>query len=156
MILIVPPRFESEVFYVFGDDDRQTRLKIDEPMMRDAGITVVREKLSSDELASYVAYVHHVDDGEAQALAMARCRGLPLLTDDFAGMMLAGRLGIDVVTTLDLLELWSNGKEDRVIRSACRRLRARGRYAPPAEHRLARWYAAKSREPGSPSCESAD
>jgi hypothetical protein len=63
----------------------------------------------SQEGVRYLHFLHQVDDGEAQALAMAEQRALPLLTDDIAGTMLAGRMGVEVVSTLDLLHVWAMG-----------------------------------------------
>jgi hypothetical protein len=143
LALLVPPRFSAEMLYVYADDGRTAKLKVDVPLIAAAGLKLESVTLSDAELDSYVEHVAYVDDGEAQALAIAQHRAVPILTDDRAGIRRAQNLGIDVVTTLDLLHEWSNDKPEDLVVRACRSLCARGRYASPADHPLADWYAAQ-------------
>jgi hypothetical protein len=149
VVLVVPPRFDLEALHIFGDDERATKRQIDDAMILAAGMTLSRQAMTSREGVRYLHFLHLVDDGEAQALAMAEQRALPLLTDDIAGTMVAQRIGVEVVSTLDLLHAWSATCDAARVRAACRSLRARGRYAPPKGHRFGAWYAEQLGAPAS-------
>ena len=107
LTLLVSTSFRREALYVYIDDSRSKRVPVDDAMMRRAGIILDDVVLTEPESESYVEHAAYVDDGEAQALAIAQHRSLSLLSDDRAGIRRARDLGIDVVTTLDLLVAWS-------------------------------------------------
>jgi len=92
------------------------------------------------EAAKAVRLAQDVDDGEAEALAVAAERAIPILTDDNAAMRLAGSLGIRVVTTLDVLYDWSQNKQPERVRGAVRSMRVLANYAPPRRHARHAWY----------------
>ncbi len=134
-------RYTEEVLYVYADDTLTVRVTITDEIMADAGMNLSRVALTPDEQVDYVAYALHVDDGEAQAIAIAKHRDLELLTDDEAGIRLAASEGVRVVTTLDIAVAWSNDRSPEEIAAACYRLRTRARYGVPRRHPLAQWYA---------------
>ncbi|MBX9790816.1 MAG: hypothetical protein K2Y37_18005 [Pirellulales bacterium] len=47
------------------------------------------------------------DDGESMGLAIAKCRGWSVLTDDKKARRIAGELGVQVTGTPDVLKAWS-------------------------------------------------
>lgn len=61
-----------------------------------------------DELALYVNLSSDLDDGEAEALAIAKVRGLILLTDDAKALRVAQRpdLAVETITTVGVLQSW--------------------------------------------------
>ncbi len=78
---------------MYHDDARTKRVPVDDAMIGRAGIILEDVALTESESESYVEHAAYVDDGEAQALAIAQHRSVPLLTDDRAGFRRARSLG---------------------------------------------------------------
>jgi predicted nucleic acid-binding protein len=96
------------------------------------------------ERGLFVKYARIVDDGEAEALAIAKARGVLLLTDDRAAIRLASDVGIAVETTLDLLESWASNRPAERVSAALKSFAARAQYAPPRGHRLRQWFLSRT------------
>ncbi len=64
---------------------------------------------TESELADYIDFASEVDDGEAQALAIAKHRGYTLLTDDRKAIRLAASPDVAVTTmsTAEVLRVWA-------------------------------------------------
>ena len=139
LTLITPPKFDDEIVYVYIDDVG-TKARINDSMIVAVGLSIQRAQLTVPEQHDYARYALLIDDGEAQAVAIAQHRGLSILTDDGAGIALAGSIGVPVLTTLDLIFTWAKGRSDEDVQGACKRLRLRGRYAVPKSHVHAAWY----------------
>lgn len=77
-----------------------------------------RTGTNSSELADYIEFSQELDDGEAQALALARHRGMVLLTDDRKALRLAQRPDINVptMTTAQLLREWGECNQANAFR----------------------------------------
>jgi predicted nucleic acid-binding protein len=137
---LVGPAFRTEVLFVYKDDSLTTRAS---PAIADFGaaeIRIVEARLSDAERADWVRYAQAVDDGEAQALAIASNRRIPLLTDDTAGIRLGRSLGVETATSLDLAFQWAADRTIDEVRAACRRLRNRTRFAVPRDGSHVDWY----------------
>lgn len=134
-----PPLFLSEALFML-DADLKTRIPITRELLAAAGLTVEATELSAEETSLYVELAQRVDDGEAQALAIAMLRRLPFLSDDDAGLKIAREQSIEAITTLDLAYKWSAGRDVSEVKEACRRLRFQARYAVPRLHPRAAWY----------------
>lgn len=87
-----------------------------------------------------MVFAQYVDDGEAETIAIAAERGIPLLTDDNGALRLAPTLSIETITTLDLMHAWAQRESNLDVRTALQRMRARANYAPPRKHPLRKWY----------------
>jgi len=137
--LLAPPTFLSEALYVLGAD-LANRIELTPDLLKTAKMFTTACVLSERETELYVELAALIDDGEAQALAVAIERKVPLLSDDGAGIAAATSRGATVLTTLDLAVQWAQGRSEAEIRDACVRLRNRARYAVPREHQHSTWY----------------
>lgn len=138
--LLLVPAVISESLFIFADNAATRRVRVDRDLLIASGLRTLETELREEELAVYVGHASQVDDGEAQAIAVAQARQLPLLSDDNGAMRLAALLNIRVETTLELSHAWSEGQSSIVVRDAMRSLRRRANYAPPRSHPLRKWY----------------
>lgn len=61
-----------------------------------------------EELQLYVELAARIgDDGESMGLAIAKCRGWSVLTDDRKARRIAGELGVPVLSTPEILRRWA-------------------------------------------------
>ena len=90
---------------------------------------------SEPEVDIYIDLARELDDGEAMGLAIAHCRGWRLATDDTLARDKAATLGVEVVTTPELVRLWASSTKARSpqIRRAVEAVRARARFIPGRE-----------------------
>lgn len=121
---------------VYVDDVRATRRSIDDAMISGERVLSAAVAMSEEEVAAAVALGVHMDDGEAQTLAVAGRRAVAALSDDPAAARAAPALGIPVETTLDLLFAWSTRKDPERVALAARSLRLRANSVPPRNHPL--------------------
>jgi predicted nucleic acid-binding protein len=83
-----------------------------------------------------------MDDGEAQTLAIAVHRSIPILSDDLAVERAVSELSVPLETSLDLLAAWqAGGVRIEEVAGAAQRMRALANYAPPRNHPKRAWYA---------------
>jgi predicted nucleic acid-binding protein len=136
----VGPKFRSEPLFVYSDDSLTKRIALSTSDFKSAQIHVHESVLSYPEQIDWVRYAQVLDDGEAQAVAIATHRGLPLLTDDLAGARVGHALGIETVTSLDLAYKWAAERHIEAVRAACWRLRQRARFPVPREGARVAWY----------------
>ncbi|MBS0260869.1 MAG: hypothetical protein JSS02_02845 [Planctomycetes bacterium] len=62
---------------------------------------------TDEETALYVQLAARIgDDGESMGLAIARCRGWAVLTDDKKARRIATELGVEVLGTAEILRAW--------------------------------------------------
>lgn len=69
-----------------------------------------------------------VDEGEAEAIALALEKGNLLIIDDLKGRKLARRLGLKIIGTLGLLKIMKLKGAIREVKPAIERLKKRGFY----------------------------
>lgn len=127
---------------MYGDVSRKSRMQIDDAELTRSGIVFTHTSLSAAEKLLFSQLSLQIDDGEAEALAVAAERGLMLLTDDNAAIRVAAQNGVPVLTTLNLLYNWAGSVPIEDARKAARSLRDRGNYSPPRTHVHASWYSA--------------
>jgi predicted nucleic acid-binding protein len=140
--LVLTPAIKQEALFVYGDVSRKSRIQIDDAELTRNGIAFAHTNLSAAEKLLFSQLSLQIDDGEAEALAVAAQRGLTLLTDDNAAIRVAPQNGVPVLTTLDLLRNWASSASIEDAREAARSLRDRGSYSPPRTHAHASWYSA--------------
>jgi hypothetical protein len=94
------------------------------------------------ELAAYVAFAAELDDGEAMALAIARCRGWQLATDERKAIRLAGEVGVPVLTTPAVLKRWVDvlGPSGTEVGAALSAIRDRARFLLSGRDPLCDWW----------------
>ena len=138
---LVAPRIESEALYLEPDSEDGIPMRIDlAPFV--ASETVARAVLRAEEIALYVDLAREVDDGEAQAIALACARELRVASDDRRAGRAAARRGVRVVTTPELLSAWETlGRQDPDQVGEClRAIERRARYRPGRNHPLRSWW----------------
>jgi predicted nucleic acid-binding protein len=101
---------------------------------------------TDDEQADYVFFAGEVDDGEAQALAIAKHRKLILLTDDRKAARIAARddVAVEVVTTVGVLKEWAGKVKvtDVAVGKVIERMESLARFAPPQRSADSEWWVA--------------
>lgn len=138
--LLLAPAVRAQPLFLYVGAARETRLSIDEAMISGERVLSAAVAMSEEEVAAAVSLGVHMDDGEAQTLAVAGSRAVAALSDDPAAARAAPALGIPVETTLDLLFAWSTGKDPEHVALAVRSLRLRANYVPPRNHPLLKWF----------------
>ncbi len=91
-----------------ADDEKLIVLPIDLLPAIDGGILTRCDCESDEETGLYVELAAQIgDDGESMGLAIAKCRGWSVLTDDKKAGRIANELGVVVVTTIEVIKQWS-------------------------------------------------
>jgi predicted nucleic acid-binding protein len=87
---------------------------------------------SDEENDWFVKLAAEVDDGEAACLAIAKCRGWAIATDDRPASRLAGELNIAVVCTAELIKKWADQTSVAVgeIEAAVRNVQMFAKFVP--------------------------
>jgi hypothetical protein len=112
-----------------------------DPHIESGLLTVVRPETDA-ELAAYVGFAAELDDGEAMALAIARCRSWQLATDDRKAIRLVAEAGVPVLTTPAVLKRWVGraGPSGAGIGAALFAIRDRARFLPSGRDPLCDWW----------------
>jgi predicted nucleic acid-binding protein len=105
---------------------------------------------SDSEVVDYLDLAQLIDDGEAQAIALAKHRGFVLLTDDRKAIKLAHRddVGVKTISTVDILREWIECAhiESAAIRSVLKRIRELARYIPAKNSSDLVWWLAQQHD----------
>lgn len=133
---------ESEYTREFDEAAGTTLVPIELGPAIDAEILRPVRPESEQELSDYVDFATEVDDGEAQALAIAKNRGFALLTDDRKAAALAAEVGVNTVSTANVLRAWGDlslvNKEK--LPEIVRRITTLARFVPPADSPDYEWW----------------
>lgn len=131
--VVVASRVEREALWVEGDEPgSRVPVEIDGLVGRGS---LARATPTPRELERFVELARELDDGEAEALAVALERGAGLASDDRKAATVAARLGVSVLTTPDLVIAWSEtGVDGAVVADAIRRIEQRASFAPRTSH----------------------
>lgn len=74
----------------------------------DAGLLIKCDCENDQEIDLYVELAAKIgDDGESMGLAIAKCRGWSVLTDDKKARGIASELSVPVVATTEIIRQWS-------------------------------------------------
>ena len=101
---------ESEFVREYQLDHSKKLVPLDLQPSIKRGVIIPVSLWTEAEYEDFVNFAGELDDGEAQALAIARHRKFVLLTDDRRAIRMAGRVDIDVptISTPDILKRWSD------------------------------------------------
>lgn len=138
---LVCPKTRAEAIYLNPRAPGNPRDGIDLAPDLAAGALLVTD-LTADEVATFVGFATEVDDGEAQALAVALRRRLAVATDDRRARGLAARQRIATRTTPDLVFEWarSGGRNADEQRQAIVDIETRARFRPkPTDANWPEW-----------------
>lgn len=141
---------ESEVTREYDDN----RVPKEQPILLqpfiDSGLLHSVGPESDAEQATFLVFAQELEDGEAQALALAKHRGFVLLTDDKKARKLAQRQDVGVVTvsTVDVLREWiSLAQVDPPnVRRVLGRIRELANFMPPKNSSDLQWWLAQLTE----------
>lgn len=107
----------SEAVFVrdYGDAGELIRSELDFTDLRRQCRLATLKLSSQQELALMVRLAASMDDGEAEGLAMAACRGLSFCTDDGAvyKLVAAERMPVRLVSTPEILQAWASADPGR-------------------------------------------
>jgi len=134
----------TEALFLRATDEagRPVKEPVDlQPLVTD-GVLRVCGTESSEETALYVRLAAELHDGEAMALALAKCRNWVIATDDRKCRRLAAELGVPVVTTPELMKRWADACSPAPgdLAAALRRIEDRARFRPPDDSPLRDWW----------------
>lgn len=140
--MLLSPKVAGETLFLYADEQRTSKVQIDAALLQRESIDNDRIALTSAEVALAAQYATEMDDGEAQTLAVAKVRGIEVLSDDNAVARAAPRDGVLHITTLDLLHAWSliALTQPADVTNAAIGMHHRANYAPPRNHALRAWY----------------
>jgi len=138
--MFLPESVKREALYLASSDKAGERDRIDvEKVAAELHLLVVAPE-TDEELDLYVGLATELDDGEAMALALAKARGLTLLTDERKAGKKATSLSVEVLTTPDVLHVWSESTSAALVTQAIQCIEARARYAPFVAHPRYGWW----------------
>lgn len=128
---------ELEYTREFGPDGMPVLVPLDMAALQRSGGFSVCGPQAANEIEDYVSFAAEVDDGEAQALAIAKHRGWVLLTDDEKAKKIAALPDVCVATrtTADILRTWSlqNPDNEKRLPTVISRITRLARFRPPAD-----------------------
>jgi predicted nucleic acid-binding protein len=102
------------------------------------------------EAEEFVRLARILDDGEALCLALAKCRGWVLATDDRKAIRVANDESVATVTTPELIKHWADScrAENDAIATVLRNVERFARFTPRRGMLLADWWEQLARLPG--------
>lgn len=147
---IVPKEVvEESLFIRKPDDDDSARLVPSEVSFDELIATGTIEVASfeqEEELERFVRLATLLDDGEAACMTIASCRSVSLATDDRKAIAVANDLGVEVLTTPDILKRWIDtvSPQPQNIGVVIRNIERYGRFKPHYTSPRAQWWSDNS------------
>lgn len=125
---------EAEYTREYGADGVPVLIPLDMKGLTQSGLLQATRPETEAEIDDFVGFACEVDDGEAQALAIAKNRGFVLLTDDRKAARIAQRpdVAVRVTSTAKILQAWAKldtSNEPR-LRNVIERISALARFSP--------------------------
>lgn len=135
---------EAEYTREYAQDGTQVSVPIDVKALVNEGLLLAAHAESERELEDFVGFASEVDDGEAQALAIAKNRGYVLLTDDrkAAAVALRPDVGVRVVSTASVLRSWGqlDSANEARLPEVITRISVLARFTPRADPAEYAWW----------------
>lgn len=136
----------NEVEYTreYDHDGLPRLIPLDIGALTRSGLLLPAHPETAREIEDYVNFAGEVDDGEAQALAIARNRGYAFLSDDRRATQVARRpeVAVRTVSTANILEAWAklNRKNEARLRQVVKRISVLARFNPRASSPDYEWW----------------
>lgn len=126
----IPEAVKREALYLapLHPDEKPTPIDINN-VITELKLQVVSPS-SARELALYIELASELDDGEAMGLALAKERGPTLMTDERKARRKAAMLGVEVLTTCDVVAAWESSASEAELVAAVQRISRLARFAP--------------------------
>jgi predicted nucleic acid-binding protein len=125
---------EAQYVWQFGPEGARSQVPIDLQPLVDEGLLNWVKPESEAEFESYVEFASDLDDGEAEAMAIAKHRGFILLTDERKALQIAQRadVGVTTATTAQILRSWvaDSGANAARLAEVLRNIEERARFRP--------------------------
>jgi hypothetical protein len=135
---------EMEYTREYGPDGAPVLIPLDMSALCQLGPLLPARPETEREIEDYVNFASEVDDGEAQALAIAKHRGFVLLTDDRRAIKFAQRLDVAVRTTstANILQAWAqlNPRNETRLYKVIPRIAALARFNPRPDSPEYAWW----------------
>ncbi len=141
LTLVVPPAVAAEVIYIEDPERGGGRQAIDLSPLEAPGLVAVTS-VDATGLDLVVDLAAVVDDGEAEAIAIAEVRRLSIATDDRKARRIASERSVALSSTPELLHAWQRVGQIAMPRlsAVLRSIERRSRYRPPRDHPLFSWW----------------
>lgn len=136
----IPEAVKREAVYLASPhpDEKPTQIDIDGVIV-ELQLEVVAPTLPN-EVDLYIELARELHDGEAMGLAIAKERGLVLMTDDGKARKKAATLGVEVLTTPDAVLAWSRVVGEAQVKDAIQRIKHLARYVPGPTEVQYKWW----------------
>jgi predicted nucleic acid-binding protein len=137
-------RNETEYVKEYDETGGKRIVPIDISSLLDSGIMNTVKPETDAEYADYVNYAMEIDDGEAQAIAIAKHRKFVLLSDDRRAVRFAIRpdIGVPTTTTPEILKAWADLSEQNQARlyEIIPRISDLAKFSPRSDSPLRDWW----------------
>ncbi|SDW70332.1 hypothetical protein [Lysobacter enzymogenes] len=140
---------EGEVLYAFEfqPNGTQVRKSLSMSDLRKEYPLGRLEMTSQEEMDQMVRLAERLGDGEAEGIALATSRQMTFCSDDkpVAEAIRAGGLSVQLISTPELLQLWTSGRPDRLERmpAIVHRITLLGHFMPRSSSPHAAWWRAQ-------------
>lgn len=137
---------QQEALYVRRkDDDDESKLipeAVDLSPALQAGLIQECSIEGEAEAEGFVEFSVELDDGEAACLAIAKCRGWTVATDDRKATRIAAEHGVSTITTPELIKKWSDdsGVTDEIVAKVLQDIQLFARFVPRRSSPLREWW----------------
>lgn len=125
---------EAQCIWQFEPDGSRSRVPIELRTLVTEGLLNAVRPESEAEIENYVEFATELDDGEAQAMAIAKHRGFVLLTDERKALQIAQRpeVAVRTVTTAQILQNWVTNSKGNAARlpQVLQNIEERARFRP--------------------------
>lgn len=125
---------EAEYTREFDRDGVPTLIPLDTAALLQNKFLLTARPETEQEIEDYVDFASEVDDGEAQALALAKHRGFVLLTDDRKAINVARRADVTVrtISTANVLQSWAqiDSRNEARLQEIVARIEVLARFRP--------------------------
>lgn len=136
----IPEAVKREALYLAPSLVDEPRLRIDmDAVVSELKLEIVGPS-TTEEVELYVHLASDLDDGEAMGLALAKTRRLVLLTDERKARRRAAALGVEVLTTPDIVHAWAQHHSESRIADVIKRISRFARYVPSAKETHYHWW----------------
>ena len=140
----VPSAVASEALYLHVEleDGTVNKLRVDLGNLVDDGVLLSCTANPGEELDLYVDLATRLDDGEAMALAIAKTRSWTLSTDDGKAKRIAREIGVNVLTTPEIMKRWAElaSPDSAELGAVLKRIELRASFFPAVSDPLHAWW----------------
>lgn len=152
--LFIPDLIRRESLFIRRPDDEDSTKLVPEPIDLSAALAGgwlhecrCESEVETDE---FIRFAAAVDDGEAICLALAKCRGWAVATDDRKAIRVARDEGIATITTPELVKHWADAfrAKDEDTATVLHNIERFARFRPRKGAPLADWWERVAALPG--------